>query len=130
MRSAWKKFEELKVNPVFRWVSRETSQLSEADRLSKLVSFRLKLKPLRDWMEELNCNVVQVDHNQIANKIAEIVFAKCSCALLVPRWEGKSWWQVLTSEAEDIIPLPYDHIKFSQPNIFPRWEFALGIFVF
>ena len=74
-------------------------------------------------MEELNCNVVQVDHNQIANKMRNVLVRG-------PTWEGKSWWQVLTSEAEDIIPLPYDHIKFSQPNIFPRWEFALGIFVF
>jgi hypothetical protein len=130
VQSAWKKLEEMKVHPIFRWVSRETSQLSDADRLSKQVSDRRQLKSLIKWEEELNCDIVQVNHNQIANKIAEIVVTKYSCALLVPKWEGKSWWQVLTSETDSIVPVPYNHIKFSRSDIFPKWDFVLGIFVF
>ena len=125
----WSTFEKLSITPLFRWVPRETDELSRVDTLSKLVTFQLKPRVTTKFQQKLKCEIISINHNEIENVIAMIVVRQKKCGLLVPRWEGKSWWQTLQEHVCEMYPVSVSDIEFSQ-TVNPGWEFCVALFDF
>jgi hypothetical protein len=128
-QEAWTLFEQENITPSFRWVRRNTDELKRVDELSKKVVFALTPEVITKFKDGLKCDVLSVNHNEIANTLAMIIVRKLNCALLVPRWEGKSWWSILKENVTGLYPVLSSSIKFSE-DIQPGWEFLLAVFVF
>lgn len=92
VQEAWTWFGIAHITPVFRWVSREDEALASVDSLSKRVRIRMHEDSVLGFQTALNCPVLVTDHNKLAEVVAVIVVRRVGCALLVPKWEGKSWW--------------------------------------
>src|SRR5262249_38251840 len=58
----WRRFEELRIHPVFQWVPRETDGLRRVDELSKRISFKLSDKFHEAYETVLGRTVVVVNH--------------------------------------------------------------------
>jgi hypothetical protein len=127
VQQAWRKFRELEIEPTFRWVSRETTQLSRVDLLSKRITFQMRQESVAAFSTALGYPVVIVDHNKLAEAIALLVARKQKAALLIPKWEGKSWWQTLVQNAHRLCPVDREHIVFTGTHTHP-WEFLLALF--
>ena len=128
-QTIWRTFDQMQITPLFRWVPRETEELSRVDTLSKLVTFGLKPQSEKRLKAQLRCEILSINHNEIGNAIASIVVKRMKCGLLVPRWEGKSWWQVMKQYVVCLYPVPSLDIKFSQ-KVNPGWEFLIALFDF
>ena len=127
VQKAWNMFDELKIVPTFRWVRRDTDELKRVDLLSKKVSFSLKKEVQEVFTKRLKCEILSVDHNDIANVIAMIVARKLICGLLIPRWEGKSWWSMVQEHSYYQCQISFSCIKFSE-KVDPGWEFLIVFF--
>ena len=123
----WSILDSMKINPVFRWVSRDTRELQRVDGLSKKGSFRMRDSSRTFLSERLQRPVVETDHNRIPDMITTIVARQARCALFVPRWEGKSWWPVLLSHSHGIVPVEKSNVVY-EGGILPGWEFVLALF--
>ena len=128
-KKKWILFEKLNITPSFRWVRRETDELKRVDLLSKKVFFSLRENLSSPLKKRLKCDVLSVNHNEIANVLDMIVVRKMNCALLVPRWEGKSWWSLLKENVSCLCPISSKYIQFSE-DVEPGWEFLLAVFRF
>jgi hypothetical protein len=124
VKQIWYLFEEKKITPVFRWVPRRDSPMRRVDELSKKVTFKLKPESLTLFENKFGC----VDHNKLAEVLAGVVVRGIQCAVLVPRWEGKSWWSVLVTHAKDIVSVAKQHVLFLGGDVVPSWEFVFGLF--
>lgn len=63
----------------------------------------------------------------IGNAIGVIITRREKVVMIVPRWEAKSWWPVLTERAE-IEFFDGKHVK-TVGGTAPRWSFVLAKFV-
>ena len=127
VQEAWTWFGLAQINPVFRWVSREDEALASVDSLSKRVSIRMHGNSVLAYQAALNCPVLVMDHNKLAEVLAIIVVRRIVCAILVPKWEGKSWWPLVRSHAVRLCPVPREHLRVDGVN-WPGWEFLLAVF--
>lgn len=59
-----------------------------------------------------------------------IVVHKVNCAVLIPKWEAKSWWTLVINSVSGLCPVSSEHIEYNgNPcDHFPSWEFVLAIF--
>ena len=130
VKQLWLDWEALSVTPTFRWLPRETMEMRRVDEASKALSFWLK----PDIQAELSLNFrrefLSVSYNQIANTIECILAVKRRCALVVPRWEAKSWWPVLARSSSAIIPIGRHCITFVSSLTYKPvdWSFCAAIF--
>jgi hypothetical protein len=127
VQNIWKVFRTEKIRPVFRWVRRETSGLSRVDELSKKVSFELKNESRVEFERVFQCPILSTDHNKVSEVLSYIVFHHLSCGVLIPRWEGKSWWTLLVNRVSRLYPISREHIVF-RGGCLPAWEFVLALF--
>lgn len=126
VKEIWKIFEVYNTTPVFRWVSRETPGLRRVDDLSKRVSFTLDPMFKVEFEKERKLPVMVVDHNKIPEALGWIVPRGITCFLLVPKWEGKSWWPLLRQHAKELVYVNRSHIVIRGSTDFPGWEFVLA----
>ena len=68
-----------------------------------------------------------------ADKLISALITRCrSHVLILPRWEGKSCWQLVLSHAtiHDIPALGMTQVV--EPNMYgwPRWDFVVAVFRF
>lgn len=103
--------------------------MQKVDELSKKVVFKLCHSMKEAVKARFKCEVLEVNHNDIANTLAMISIHKLVCVMLVPRWEGKSWWSILQETVTELYPIDSMYVKFSVV-VDPGWEFMLARFKF
>ena len=64
--------------------------------------------------------------------ITALVNRRLDHVLILPRWEGKSWWQLVLSHATVQDYTAEDMKGVAVPNMYgwPRWDFVLAVFRF
>jgi hypothetical protein len=128
VQEAWFLLHTLKIEPTFTWVSRETKNLSRVDELSKRVSFSLSKEFMEQFSTQHGRPVFVIDHNKMSEAIGLVVVQEMKCALLVPRWEAKSWWPDIQRMSLGLIPVSHEHIVYHGIQQPPRWDFVLAVF--
>ena len=117
------------VTPVFRWTRRDTPQLANVDRLSKTCTFSLVPRRAREWSRRLQREVLCPDHNVMGEALTVVLAKRNACAVLMPKWQAKTWWQTAVANAWRIEQVPQDHIVWSAGVVNrPAWEFVMGVF--
>ena len=126
----WLEWESLGVTSVFRWLPRETMEMRRVDEASKALSFWLKPELQVELSRSFEREFISVSYNQIANAIECILARRRRCALVVPRWEAKSWWPVLVRSSSAIIPIGRHCIMFVSSLVFKPvdWNFCAAVF--
>ena len=130
VKQLWIEWDLLSVTSTFRWLPRETMEMQRVDEASKALSFWLKPELQADLSLEFGREFFSVSYNQIANTIECILARKRKCALVVPRWEAKSWWPILARTSSAIIPIGRHCITFVSPLEYKPvdWSFCAAIF--
>ena len=129
VKELWIEWEALAVNPTFRWLPRETMEMRRVDEASKALSFWLKPELQASLSLEFGREFFSVSYNQIANTIECILARRRRCALVIPRWEAKSWWPVLARSASAIVPIGRHCIIFVSTLAYKPvdWRFCAAI---
>jgi hypothetical protein len=76
--------------------------------------------------------VLMPDLAQADKVIRALLTRRQSYSLVLPRWEGKSWW-ALVSDHATVYDIPtLDMTQVVIPNMYgwPRWDFVLAVFRF
>ena len=130
VKQLWVEWDALGVTSTFRWLPRETMEMKRVDEASKALSFSLKPELQVELSLEFQREFISVSYNQIANTIECILARKRRCALVVPRWEAKSWWPVMVRSSSAIIPIGRHCISFvsSLSHKPVDWSFCAAIF--
>ena len=130
VKQLWVEWDLLSVTSTFRWLPRETLEMQRVDEASKALSFWLKPDLQAKLSLEFGREFISVSYNQIANTIECILARKRKCALVVPRWEAKSWWPILARTSSAIIPIGRHCITFVSHLTYKPvdWSFCAAIF--
>ena len=130
VKQLWIEWDSLSITSTFRWLPRETIEMQRVDEASKALSFWLKPALQAELSLEFGREFISVSYNQIANTVECILAKKRRCALVVPRWEAKSWWPVLARSSSAIIPIGRHCIMFvsSLAHKPVDWNFCAAIF--
>ena len=130
VKQLWVEWDLLGVTSTFRWLPRETLEMQRVDEASKALSFWLKPELQVELSMEFGREFFSVSYNQIANTIECILARKRKCALVVPRWEAKSWWPVLARSSSAVIPIGRHCIMFVSSLTYKPvdWSFCAAIF--
>ena len=73
--------------------------------------------------------VLVIDHNQMEAVVAQIVVRKIVCAVVIPKWQAKSWWRTVVEFGRVIERVPSSAIVFrGVRGSVPAWEFSLVAF--
>ena len=116
-----------------RWQRRSESMMQRADVLSKVgTEWALRASYVTTTTAEFALPVLMPDLAQVEKVIRALITRQQAHTLILPRWEGKSWWQLVQAHAttRDIPAQSMEHVV--EPNMYgwPRWDFVLAIFRF
>ena len=130
IKDIWIVLDNLKSQAVFRWLSREEIEMKTADKASKTLTFWLKPEAIDHISQKESRNVYCVPYNQIARELEMILARRDRCALVVPKWEAKSWWPPLVRATTLLQELDLSCIAFSPPELRSsvKWKFCLALF--
>jgi len=127
----WCQLERLGAAPSFRWLSRDSATMVRVDAVSKEVSFGLNEDVRVSLSARFACEVFFVGYTRIPNFLSSILAAFRRCALVVPKWEAKSWWPILVSHASFVEPLQTGSVVFhGLSGPMPAWQFVVALFDF
>jgi hypothetical protein len=116
-----------------RWQRRNEPMMQRADVLSKVgTEWVLRQAFITATTAAHSLPVIMPDLAQAGKAIEALVNRNQSHVLVLPRWEGKSWWQLVMSHATVHDILAQDMAQVVEPNMYqwPRWDFVLAVFHF
>jgi hypothetical protein len=133
VKQIWKICEKFSIQLVPRWQRRNETMMQRADVLSKVgTEWVLREAYVATTSATYALPVLMPDLAQADKAINALVARRRSQVLILPRWEAKSWWQMVLSHAtlRDIAAQEMPQVV--EPNMYgwPRWDFVLAIFVF
>ena len=124
----FKIFQDQKISPVFRWLSRETMEMRKADALSKEFSYTLRAGVMEEMSAEFQCEITCPKYGEIPNELAAILASGKVCGMIVPVWEAKSWWTQVVGASKDMFKVGKEQFIFRGSHMEPNWEFSLALF--
>jgi hypothetical protein len=132
-KQLWNICERFAIQLIPRWQRRNEPMMQRADVLSKVgTEWALRKSYVASTSAAHSLPVLMPDLAQADKAIRALIARRRSHALVLPRWEGKSWWQLVVSYAtvHDIPALEMAQVV--EPNMYgwPRWDFVLAIFHF
>jgi len=133
VKQLWQLCDTLAIQMVPRWQRRSVTMMQRADVLSKVgTEWVLRADFLANTMRAHGLPVELPDLARAEPTIAALIKRRKSGVLLLPRWEGKAWWQLVLNHATishiDRTAMPMT----VHPNMYgwPRWDFVVAVFRF
>ena len=133
VKQLWQLCDTLAIQLVPRWQRRSVTMMQRADVLSKVgTEWALREDFRADTIRAHGLPVELPDLARAEPTITALIHRKKSGVLLLPRWEGKAWWQLVLNHATishiDRTAMPMT----VHPNMYgwPRWDFVVAVFRF
>jgi hypothetical protein len=130
IKAIWCVCDTLSVRLDMCWVSRNEPMLQHVDALSR-VNTRWALRPLVARRFEVILGVVPwvPDFARVGVVVAAAISRATTTALVVPRWEAKAWWHVLSEHATiHTVAQPRDIFEPKGASPPPPWPFVVAVF--
>jgi hypothetical protein len=132
-KQLWQLCAHFSIQLVPRWQRRNEPMMQRADILSKVgTEWALRESYVATTTSAHSLPVLMPDLAQVDKVINALINRRQAHVLILPRWEGKSWWQLVLSHAtvHDITAQGMTQVV--EPNMYgwPRWDFVLAIFSF
>jgi hypothetical protein len=130
VKQLWGVFLSHNINPLFRWFRRNSIEMEFVDKLSKSLTFSLSKDMARHLHLTLEREIFSVEYGQIPNLIQSILGFPRRCAIVIPKWQGKSWWTTIVQHCSSLFPLAPENIVFTaSPGLpAPTWSFVVAVF--
>ena len=116
-----------------RWQRRNEPMMQRADVLSKVgTEWKLRTTFVTTTTMAHSLPVLMPDLAQADKVINALITRRQDHTLILPRWEGKSWWQLVLAHATVRDILAQDMNQVVGPNMYGwhRWNFVLAVFRF
>ena len=116
-----------------RWQRRNEPLMQRADVLSKVgTEWALRESYVTTTTMEHSLPVFMPDLAQADKVIRALIIRRQAHTHILPRWEGKSWWQLVMAHATVYDILAREMAQVVEPNMYgwPRWDFVLAVFRF
>lgn len=133
VKQLWQLCERFSIQLVPRWQRRSELGMQKADVLSKVGTEWVLVQSYIAWVEATHSlPLLMPDLAQAGKAIAALIHRRQDHTLILPRWEGKGWWQLVLSHATTQDIRAQDMGQVVEPNMhgWPRWDFVLAIFRF
>ena len=131
VKELWQLCRSLSIQLLPRWQRRNVTMMQRADDLSKVgTEWRVRESFRHATEAEHQLPMLMPDLARAEPAITAVIRREESLTLILPRWEGKSWWQLVLSHAV-VVDLPASEMpQVVEPNIhgFPRWDFVVAVF--
>ena len=131
VKEVWRICRKHKIELFPEWQSRDEPGMVRADILSKVGTLWLLLESFTSATRaQYGVEVTMPDVAKAKATVIRLLTSQQSAALVLPRWEGQTWWGMLHNHAKQLVPLE-DMRLVVAPNDthgMPRWDFVLCIF--
>jgi hypothetical protein len=130
LKVLWTACQNMEITLLPQWRKRSTNMMQHVDRLSKEdTTWHLRESFSNSMSAKLGVQISFPDVAEAEKEILRVLSRKISVALMLPRWEGKSWWRLASVNAHNTIDV--SSVKSAvHPNSqgLPRWSFVLFVF--
>lgn len=133
VKQLWQICELYSITLVPRWQRRNEIMMQRADVLSKVgTEWALRASYTISIHTAYSLPVLMPDLAQAEKAIIALITRRRSHVLILPRWEGKSWWQLVLAHATVQDITVDEMVQVVEPNMYgwPRWSFVLAVFRF
>jgi hypothetical protein len=132
VKAIWQLCKSLGVTASFRWMRRDDFMMQKVDVLSKLNTLWFLLPDFEAsvW-QQFDLPITMPDLARCGPTVSAVIARQLNCCLVLPVWEGKSWWKLVLASASFIHQLPrMDKVVSPNKSGFPQWSFILTVFHF
>ena len=127
VKMIWKQAHQLQIKMSVRWLSREEVMMKHVDALSKVATeWALRDSYVIEKTRSSGLHISMPDLARCGIVIDNMIREQSHGHLILPRWEGKSWWRkvldkaILIEHVSDI-----RHVVHPNDSGFPQWDFVI-----
>ena len=127
VKMIWKQTKMIQIEMSVRWMSRDEFMMQHVDALSKIdTEWKLKDDYASENVRQRGLHIRMPDLARCGPVIEAMIREQSHGLLVLPRWEGKSWWRKVLEHAFSIEHIP-DMRAVVCPNAsgYPQWDFVL-----
>ena len=130
IKDIWVVCRELGARLLPRWQRRNELMMQKADDLSKVHTlWSLRSTFVTEMVQLYGVTPVLPDVAKAGKAIAAVLARGSRAALILPVWEGQSWWALAQRSCKACIQLhTLEEVVHANGHGFPRWDFCMCIF--